>query len=386
MQDAQPKEPPRDACSEHDPAPARAVLWADNRRLLAEDHRAGRVVLRGRPAHLKLELTNFCNLSCPMCPHGQMRRPVGYMDPALFRRIIDQAAPALEFAYVHHLGESLFHGRIAELIAYGRSRGVAMGLSTNATYLTEKKARAILAAGLDFLVVSLDAASAESYAQMRPGGDFAGTAAHVRRLLELRGALGAGTRVVVQMIASPHNQHEAAEFAAVWGRQGGHVMLKVARDWAGQVPLSRLLATAGRAGPMLTSPPPPFLAPEPVLHTPCRMLWTELTVLWDGQVVPCANVYEHDNVLGDLTRQGLDEVWNAAPIQALRRAHLQDEVAGVPVCGTCPRHRFDHENFVAKDQLAQRIENYVRPHDPGGAAPRSDLTPLTILTPRPGLS
>lgn len=378
MQNAQPKEPPRDAPGEHDGAPARAVPWAENRRLLAEDHRAGRVVLRGRPAHLKIELTNFCNLSCPMCPHGQMRRPVGYMDPALFRRVIDQAAPALEFAYVHHLGESLFHGRVAELIAYGRARGVAMGLSTNATYLTEKKARAILAAGLDFLVVSLDAASPESYAQMRPGGDFAGTAAHVRRLLELRGALGARTRVVVQMIASPHNQHEAAEFAAVWRRQGGDVMLKVARDWAGQVPLSRLLATAGRAA---QAPPPPP-APEPVLHTPCRMLWTELTVLWDGQVVPCANVYEHENVLGDLTRQGLDEVWNAAPIQALRRAHLQDEVAGVPVCGTCPRHRFDHEGFVAKDQLAQRIEHYVRPREPGAATPRADLP----LTPRPGLS
>src|SRR6185436_13261663 len=112
-------------------------------------HRGGLAVLRGRPAHLKIELTNFCNLSCPMCPHGQMRRERGYMAPALFRKIIDEAAPALEFAYLHHLGESLFHGRIGELVRYGRSRGVAMGLSTNATFLTRRKAEELLAAGLD---------------------------------------------------------------------------------------------------------------------------------------------------------------------------------------------------------------------------------------------
>ena len=39
------------------------------------------------------------------------------MAPELFRRIVDQAAPELEFAYVHHLGESLFHPRIGELVA-----------------------------------------------------------------------------------------------------------------------------------------------------------------------------------------------------------------------------------------------------------------------------
>jgi hypothetical protein len=48
-------------------------------------------------------------------------------------------------------------------------------------------------------------------------------------------------------------------------------------------------------------------------------------------------------------------------------------VADIAVCATCPRHSFDHPNFVAHDQLQQRIRNYVR-------------TDRTDLTPRPGLS
>ena len=67
----------------------------------------------------------------------------------------------------HHLVESLFHGRIGELIRYGRSRGAAMGLSTNATFLDERKGRALLDSGLDFLVISVDAASPEAYRALR---------------------------------------------------------------------------------------------------------------------------------------------------------------------------------------------------------------------------
>jgi hypothetical protein len=40
------------------------------------------------------------------------------------------------------------------------------------------------------------------------------------------------------------------------------------------------------------------------------------------------------------------------------------------VCRTCPRHRLDVEDFVAVDQLTQRLRNYVD----------------ADIRPRPGLS
>src|SRR5262245_19311329 len=146
----------------------RAGQWRANRRRLADDHRRSRVVATGRPAHLKIELTNYCNLSCPICPHPQMIRPQGYMAPELFQRVVEQAAPELEFAYLHHLGESLFHPRVAELVRAGRATGARMGLSTNATFLDERKGWVLLDAGLDFLVVSLDAVTADTYRRTRP--------------------------------------------------------------------------------------------------------------------------------------------------------------------------------------------------------------------------
>jgi radical SAM protein with 4Fe4S-binding SPASM domain len=329
-----------------------ARLWEANRRQLSDDLSRAQTVATGRPAHMKIELTNFCNLACPMCPHEQMQREVGYMRPELFRRIIDQSAPHLEFAYLHHLGESLFHGKIGELIRYGRSQGVAMGLSTNATYLDLRKGRALLESGLDFLVISMDGASPDTYQRMRVGGDFATTVGNVRRFFELKRRMPNSTTVVVQMIVTTDNHHEVEAFAELWRGDGAQVMIKEARDWAGQVQLVQLGA------------------PPAVNRVPCKMLWTELTVLWDGKVVPCVNVFEHENVLGDFSTQTLDEIWNGPAMQELRAAHLAEQIDDVAVCRTCPRHAFDRESFISVDQLTQRLHNYVR----------------TDLAPKPGLS
>jgi radical SAM protein with 4Fe4S-binding SPASM domain len=336
-----------------------AQLWRENRRRLAGDLGHRRVHASGRPTHLKLELTNYCNLACPMCPHPSMQREVGYMRPELFRKIIDDAAPELEFAYLHHLGESLFHARLGELIRYGRSRGAAMGLSTNATFLDEKKGRMLLESGLDFLVLSVDGATPDSYERLRLGASFVRTVNNVRAFLALRRSLPQHTAVAVQMIVTPGNADERARFLADWEPyldDDAHVMFKEARDWAGQVPLVQLGVPA-RA---------------PATSAPCKMPWTELTVLWDGAVVPCANVFERQHLLGDLSHQSLDEIWNGSSLTSLRTAHLHDALSAVPVCATCERHPLDAADFVAIDQLARRRLTYLRAGDD--------------LTPRAGLS
>lgn len=326
--------------------PELATLWHENRRRLAEGLLRAQTSLHGRPTHLKIELTNYCNLACPLCPHAQMRRPTGYMRPDLFRRIIDDAAPHLEFAYLHHLGESLFHPHLGDLIRYGRRHGARMGLSTNATFLDERRGRTVLDADLDFLVISIDGATATSYERARAGADFATTTANVRAFLRLpRGT----TTVVVQMIVTPDNAHEVEPFAATWRSEGAQVMIKEARDWAGQIPLGR---------------------PAPVSHAPCKMPWTELTILWDGRVVPCANYAEPTCVLGDLTTHSLDEIWNGPALLGLRTAHLADDLAGNPICSACPRHPLDASDFVSVDALAARRRTYLRDD----------------LAPQPGLS
>lgn len=342
-----------------------AVATAGNRARLAASYLAGDPRPSGRPAHLKLELTNACNLRCPLCPHPRMERAQGMMSPSLLRRIVEMAAPDLEFAYLHHLGESLLHPALGEMIAIARSRGAAAGLSTNATLLDDARGAALLDAGLELLVISLDAATEETYAALRPARrpgatSLDGVTALVERFLIERERRPAHRRpmVSVQMLMTPRTAPERAAFVARWHRpeRGVAVMLKEPRDWAGAVPLTPLVPSRqalGRGG--------------------CRMPWTELTVLWDGRVVPCANHAEAVNVLGDLSVQTLDEIWHGPALRALRAAHAAGDSAAVPVCARCPGHALDRAaaaDFVAVDQLAQRRRTYIE----GGTAVRAGLS------------
>ena len=324
-------------------------MSVDNRRRLALAHQQHSGVSSGRPAHLKIELTNFCNLRCPFCPHHSMQREIGYMELALYRRILEQAAPELEFIYLHHLGESLFHPQLGEFIALARGLKISTGLSTNATFLDDKRGSRLLDGGLDFLVISLDAASEKSYATMRPGGDFWSTKTKVERFLAQTRSQSSALKVTVQLILDECNRDEVEPFAAHWRSLGASVMIKAARDFAGQV---RWPTSAQKRS------------------LPCRMPYTELTVLWDGRVVPCANVVDGEPLLGSLASQTLDEIWNGAAMQALRQAHAAQAVGHIAVCRRCPGQELVHGDFVATDVYAQRLRLYRRED----------------LSPQPGLS
>ena len=228
--------------------------------------------------------------------------------------------------------------------------------------------RALLDSGLRFLVISLDANSPQSYEKMRSGGEFQKTVRNIERLLELRPLRSPSLHVVVQLIISAYNQHEVSEFARRWPNE---VVIKEARDWAGQVSLSSLLPRSRALGQSFPLERPQVLPMDaPSLQSPCRLPFGELTVLWDGKVVPCANVFEHVNLLGDLSVQSLDEVWNGAPIMALRQAHHRKKVAAIPVCRSCAGHALDPTDFVSVDQLSQRLRNYQG----GQLSPRSGLS------------
>ena len=94
------------------------------------------------PEELFVELTNACNLRCVMCPRTSSSRKVGFMEPALFRKIVDEAA---HFSFClllpHGMGEALLHPRWQDLVGYASDRGLSpIWILTNGTLLDEAKA------------------------------------------------------------------------------------------------------------------------------------------------------------------------------------------------------------------------------------------------------
>src|SRR5437773_954544 len=117
---------------------------------------------------------------------------------ALHRHLVVEPESASEMAALWRANRR----RLSDDLAERRVRGVAMGLSTNATYLDHRKGKVLLESGLDFLVISMDGASPDTYDRIRVGGDFATTVKNVRAFFDLYKQLPNRLTVVVQMIVT----------------------------------------------------------------------------------------------------------------------------------------------------------------------------------------
>src|SRR5437588_1516754 len=125
----------------------------------------------GRPVCVYLETTNRCNLLCTTCPRTyEELEPPADMSWELFTSIVDQI-PNLQRAVLHGVGEPMLVKNLPKMVRYLKERGVYVLFNTNGTVLNERNGRALIAAELDELRVSLDAATPASYLKIR-GKDY----------------------------------------------------------------------------------------------------------------------------------------------------------------------------------------------------------------------
>src|SRR5438045_3190781 len=74
--------------------------------------------------NVELEVNSMCNRTCWYCPNSSAKRPLGYMDEPLFRKIIDELGE-MDFdgtVSYHFYGEPLLDSRLPGLIEYTSRR------------------------------------------------------------------------------------------------------------------------------------------------------------------------------------------------------------------------------------------------------------------------
>src|SRR5207302_4841188 len=138
------------------------------------------------PVCLYLETTNRCNLLCTTCPRTyEELEPPADMSWELFTSIVDQI-PHLQRAVLHGVGEPMLVKSLPRMVRYLKDRGTYVLFNTNGTLLTERKGRELIAAGLDELRVSLDAAEPETFRAVRGKDMFGRIVRNVRAFTGLQ--------------------------------------------------------------------------------------------------------------------------------------------------------------------------------------------------------
>jgi MoaA/NifB/PqqE/SkfB family radical SAM enzyme len=95
-----------------------------------------------------------CNLDCGYCNEYDKVSPPVPFDTMVAR--IDKLADLGTSVVAFSGGEPLLHPQLDELIRHIRSRGMMAGLITNGFLLSEDRIKALNAAGLDYMQISID--------------------------------------------------------------------------------------------------------------------------------------------------------------------------------------------------------------------------------------
>jgi radical SAM protein with 4Fe4S-binding SPASM domain len=319
------------------------------------------------PVCLYLETTNRCNLLCTTCPRTyEELEPPADMSWELFTGIVDQI-PHLERAVLHGVGEPMLVKHLPRMVRYLKDRGTYVLFNTNGTVLNEKNGRALIAAELDELRVSFDAANAESYRAIRGKNYFNRILKNVRAFRELQEREGhlkprvsawlTGLRETIEelpdfvRVAADAGVKEVHLQRLVFFKENAIGMARPDQALYEQlsaeeaVHIDRAAALAGSLGVTFSASGG---ASEPGVSLKrhddgspwslCRRPWTVMYFTANGRALPCCIApfsqrgYEN-YTLGDATQQTLREIWNGPAYRQFRKALKSDRPP--EACASC---------------------------------------------------
>jgi len=289
------------------------------------------------PRYIQLQTINACQASCTMCPYPVYSKVFqrGRMDDALFDRVVDEIARHDEVeTFVPMLqNEPLLDKRLFEKIAQvKRATGgrVRVELVTNGAFLTDETVERIRESGLDTLDVSLDAASPEVYARVRPGLDFDAVIAGVERVIAARLP---HTKLYVRLVRVRENVREVKAFARRWRDLGVPVFIYSAHDRAGSV--ERFDADHRIAERELTFLQRLERRASRLYMGHCPVPFAMTSVLHDGQMLMCVHDWGRKVVVGNVGEASIAELWNGERMREIRRALSARRYHDVAACRDC---------------------------------------------------
>lgn len=197
-----------------------------NARLSRQEYESGATVLRSLPSVVTLALTTHCNNRTPCVICDRNTRPASG-DCEVDGGILEKVTPLLQtarYVLLHCGGESMFSRHFDEVIARIEPP-TRVSFATNAMLMHNKRADRMLEKDIMAgFVVSLDAATRETYEIMRPGSKFDIVVANVAYYIAQAKRLGrTETNVRLNMTLCQANIHEApllVELAASIGAYG----------------------------------------------------------------------------------------------------------------------------------------------------------------------
>jgi len=169
---------------------------------------------------LQVESAIACNLDCVMCPWREITKNPqnrGLMSDEVWAAIRPYL-PDVNSVDFTGGGEPLLQPQLEEWIAEAKNAGCETGFLSNGLLLKKDRLKRILDAGVDWICISMDGATADIYNKIRIGSDFERVCANVSNIAELR--TGQTPKTMINFVLMHINFHQVEEILHLAARLG----------------------------------------------------------------------------------------------------------------------------------------------------------------------
>ena len=286
------------------------------------------------PLHIDFEMTAACNLKCQMCV---MKLPnedrIAYSTPGeklpfeMFKKIIDEGVPCgLKSVGLNAINEPLLSKDLVKWIAYAKEKGVLdIMFNTNGVLLNEKIAEQLIKSGLTRIMISIDAATAETYKRVRRSDDYELIKMNVENFIALRNRLGCTLPIVrLSFVKMSNNIHELQQFLELWQdkvdffsiQRYGNPFVPGEKDYeeCEELHVDKEIEDIG------------FKCPQP---------WAKMVVKANGDLNPCCGLQGPKLVYGNAHKDRIEDVWNSSRMDLLREIHKEGRYRENETCRLC---------------------------------------------------
>jgi len=280
-----------------------------------------KMIVEEFPIHLDIEVTNYCNLGCTMCPRTILVKEgtfgaVKHIELDFFKQMIDEGAEyGVSSVKFNYLGEPLMHPDIIEMVRYSKEKGIVeVMFNTNGMLLSEKMSQDLLDAGIDSLFVSFDSAYKDKFEEIRVGAKYEKIIENVRKFSELRNSNEKYWHVqfrVSKVIFPGETQKEFEDFIDIFG------------EYVDAIGFGSL------------DPVSDTYELEYNPNRRCDQPWQRLFVRQSGVAFPCCLDHRNEYVLGNAKTKSLKEIWDSELYRNLREAHATGRYNEIDICKNC---------------------------------------------------
>lgn len=311
---------------------------------------------RGRPtpANISFRITYRCNLKCSFCRFWKIQGITESSTDRIKLLIDDLARLGLPYFNITG-GEPCLRPDLEEIAAYSASKGIFTALNTNATMVTEEKAKNLVKY-FDTIKISLDGFEHTHDALRGVEGAFRRANIGIQNLVKIKKRKA---KIIVHLVANDKNVKEIPEFVKQYTPIVDQVSVMPFFDMIENniYDSSEFVETWKEVDKTYTLNESEAIITEPEIvegKNVCDAAVLYYSVLPDGKIICCPHF---PLALGNINEERFYDVW--------KRELREDQKAEIDKCGGCyAKCTTEVSKLMRKTpiQLAMAVPKMIKKH------------------------